>query len=370
MKANAPLLLRKSDDYAYAPITQHDSWLSVDPIVGCRMNCAYCYMQVAGWTGVRPELLSDIESVTQAMLAHRYFVPHETILSFGNHTDPLLPENDNHVLRFITLVDSHGLANPIALVTKRAIPDSFLDALCSLRHVRVIFCISLSGLAPTIERGVDPSDAINNFAKLHRAGQRTIHFWRPLVDQNTTTDVIERVLGVVAGKAAASVYVGLKITPSLKASYRRQMLSCPDDADYGEALSPAAEDRLRRIAADRCPDHPLYRHTSCAVSLVLGIPEYNATYLRPDICGTANCPTWKRRICSRRSWPSPYAIEDALRRIDYRGRSSIREGALVLDDAISQEAYTFLLHRLNIPLRALVGHDRNVWGSIFMGSAI
>src|SRR5262245_34696501 len=91
--SESPLLSRKSANYVYSPIAQHDSWLSVDPLVGCSMNCGYCYMQATGWTGVRPELVMSIPAIFEKLLAHPHFIPNETVLSFGNHTDPFLPQN-------------------------------------------------------------------------------------------------------------------------------------------------------------------------------------------------------------------------------------------------------------------------------------
>ena len=52
------LLQFLNPNYHYDPIAYHDSWISVDPIIGCQLNCQYCYMQMTNWTGVQPEIYS------------------------------------------------------------------------------------------------------------------------------------------------------------------------------------------------------------------------------------------------------------------------------------------------------------------------
>ncbi len=89
------LIERKSPDYSFTPIAYHDSWLSVDPIIGCTSACSYCYMRQTGWTGVRPEKVIEVGELIVKLLAseNKHFIPNETIISFGNHTDTFSPEN-------------------------------------------------------------------------------------------------------------------------------------------------------------------------------------------------------------------------------------------------------------------------------------
>ncbi len=366
------LLDIKNNDYVFRPVAYHDSWLSIDPIIGCRLNCQYCYMRSTNWTGVRPEYLYTVTEIVEMIIAHRYFLPHETVLCFGNQTDSFLPENVDYTLEFFEALEKRGLNNPVAVVTKKRIPSRFLDRIRQLKNVRPIFCLSYSGLPRELERGVNPQENRDNFKELSKLGLRVIHFWRPLIAENGSTQVIEQVLDFVAAHAMASVYIGLKLSPMLYKVYdQNQYLRLAEDLKLqcGDYLPDEIEARIRTLAAAKYPGYPLYKHTSCAISYVLSLPDYTATVYRESICKGSSCPEWKRRICEgARTIPTYQQVQAFLSRLGLENDFAISKLAIEISGEISQENYAFLLHRLNYPIKAQVTFSRNVWGSIFANS--
>ncbi|MBE2266925.1 MAG: radical SAM protein [Anaerolinea sp.] len=366
---NSSLLDSKDADYQYAPITYHDSWLSVDPIIGCRLNCQYCFMQSTGWTAVKPERLYTVAQIVDMLLAHRYFIPHETILVFGNQTDSFLPENVDYTLEFFKALEAKRLNNAVAVVTKKEIPDHFLDAAAAFASIRPIFCLSYSGLPASVEKGVNAQENRRNFERLSQRGLRVLHFWRPLTAENGRIEVLEQVLDLVSQHALASVYIGLKLNPSLQQAYDRSPLLYvpPELRDRrGDYIPDGVEARLRELAAAKYPAYPLYKHTSCAVSYALGIPDYNATIYRDPICKGSNCPAGKRLICeSARAVPNVEQVHLLLSRIGRTNEFTLTAEAVEIAGTLTQEDYAFLLHRLNFPIKVEVARTRNLWGSIF-----
>src|SRR4051812_23740868 len=160
--SSAGLLSRKDKHYSYAPVAYHDSWMTIDPIVGCSLSCEYCYMRATGWTGVEPETLYTIDEVIHLLLSHPLFVSGETVLSFGNQTDPFLPTNVDATWAFVKAVSDRRIGNPVCLVTKKAVPAWFLADGRKLQ-VPIIFCLSYSGLPAMVEKGVRPGDIRANF---------------------------------------------------------------------------------------------------------------------------------------------------------------------------------------------------------------
>ncbi len=367
------LLDTKNEHYVYEPIAYHDSWLSVDPIIGCRLDCQYCFMQSSHWTAVNPEHRYTVPEIIDILTTHQYFVPHETVLSFGNQTDSFLADNVDYTLRFFEALEQHELENPVVVVTKKRIPRSFSESVVQFKHLRPIFCLSYSGLPGSIERGVNPKENQDNFMMLSDLGLRVIHFWRPMIAINGSTEVLEKVLDFVARYSMASVYIGLKVNPQLTLDYaQNQYLRLPEELDVksGDYLPRGAEERLRTLAAEKHPDYPLYKHSSCAVSYALSIPDYNGTVYHDPICKGSNCPAWKRKICEdARDRPTSQKVQDLFSRLGLRQSFAITEHAVEISGEISQEEFAFLLHRLNYPLRANVRHTRNLWGSIFRSSA-
>src|SRR5262245_48858350 len=106
---NMNLLEIKNENYIYKPLAYHDSWLSVDPIIGCRLNCQYCYMQPTHWTAVKPEYLYTVSEIVEMLIKYHYFVPDQTVIGFGNHTDAFLPDNIDYTLNFFETMENRGL---------------------------------------------------------------------------------------------------------------------------------------------------------------------------------------------------------------------------------------------------------------------
>jgi len=366
---NSALLNMKTENYAYAPLAYHDSWLSVDPIIGCRIDCQYCFMQVTGWTGVRPERLFTVPEIVDALVSHRYFIPHQTVLAFGNQTDPFLAENIDYTSSFFDALEKRELRNPTVAVTKKRIPEDFLDMAGGLRHPRPVFFISHSGLPKTIERGVNPRENQDNLRNLSERGMCVVHYWRPLTTKNGTDQALTEVLDLVAPYANASVYIGLKVTPALSDVYNRNPdLRLPQEQQgrYGDYIPEGVEERLRMLAAAKHPDYPLFKHASCATSYVLRMPDYTATLYRDPICKGSNCPVRQRAICEgASSTPTRGRVQKLLAAVGKSSEFTITKDAVEIDAEVSQEDYAYLLHNLNYPIKASVIRTRNLWGSIY-----
>ncbi len=364
------LLDRLNPNYHYNPIAYHDSWISVDPIIGCQLNCQYCYMQMTNWTDVQPEVIYSVPQILKMLLEHKYFTPHQTVLSFANQTDPFLHKNIELTLQFLKILDLNKLKNPVVLVTKKYIPDYFIDQISYLRFVRPIFCLSYSGLPRNIEKGVNPDENRRNFRKLFDHNIRVVHFWRPLLRANGTLEALQEVMDYVVKYALASVYIGIKLNPYLILLYNRNpYLKIPQHVNeqYGDYIPEGIEERLRTLAKRKYPHYPLYMHASCAVSLALSIPDYNATIYRDPICKRSECPFWKRQICENaQSVPDSKKIRNLLARIFLNNKFEVTNEAVYISGNLNQEDYSFLLHQLNYPLIVKdLCYNRVLRGSIF-----
>ena len=277
-------------------------------------------------------------------------------------------------LQFFKILESHKLKNPVAVVTKKLIPDYFIDEIISLQYVRPIFCLSYSGLPKTIEKGVNPEENRKNFQMLSKHRLHVIHFWRPLLEINGTFEILQEVLDYVAQYAIASVYIGIKLNPHLMPLYNKSpYLKVPESLSeyYGDYIPEGVEERLRTLAEKKYPNYPLYMHTSCAVSLALSIPDYNGTIYRDPICKTSECPPWKRNICeSDQAIPSQEKVRDLLDRIGLNFNFKITNSAIYILGEVNQYDYNFLLNQLNYPLIVRnVRYNRVLRGSIFRRDA-
>jgi DNA repair photolyase len=365
-------LWRESGSYIYDLVAYHDSWISLDPIIGCSYDCKYCVLQLPRWTGKRPQRLFSPQEAVLRLIAHRYFVENRTVISVGNRTDPFLKSNVDLTLQVLHEFKSRGLRNPICLVTKSPIPEGAIRDIARLRFPRVIIFLSYSGLGHDLEVGVNHDALRRNFRQLSERGIPCVHFWRPILPTNSSEGQIRKMLGFVSEYASSSVVGGLKYCPELRELYKAEpALRIPDNAGlppYGEWLAAGIERSLQNVLKDNFATYPIYRHTSCAVSKVLGIPDYNATVYRPDVCRASNCPEKQRKVCREGSRaPSEVEVSSWMNRLHLNLSFSLEENKLVVRNPISQEDYIFLLHNINFPIEARVVFTNVLHGSIFKG---
>ena len=83
-------------------IEMHDTWLTVNSIVGCTNGCKYCFLQATGDNKARPRIKADAAKAISCLFSSKYYTTSIPICLLPN-TDPFL--NDAHKL---TVIDDFG----------------------------------------------------------------------------------------------------------------------------------------------------------------------------------------------------------------------------------------------------------------------
>jgi len=364
------LLGRLNDSFSYEPIQYHDSWLSIDPVIGCKLNCQYCYLRTVNWTGVKPQRVASIDEIIQMLHASRYFIPHKTPLSIGNATDSFLVENIEITRGIIRDLENRGYTNTVTLVTKRHIPLDVLTEFQALKYIRPVFFLSYSGLPASVEKGVNPEDNRQNFIALSEYRLPVLHYWRPLVSINGTSEKIEEMLDFVSKYARASIYFGLKSNPALyKLFSANEYLRLPAEYEgkHAEYLLPEIEHRIHALAETKYPDYPLYRHSSCAISYLFGNPDYTITFHNKRICQICSrCPSSQRGICKKADKiPTEADVRLTLHQLGKDLPFRIMTEQVEIDGEITQQDLSYMIHRLNFPIKVGVIYTRMWHGRMF-----
>lgn len=320
-------------------IAQHESWISVDPIVGCPSACAYCYLHPLGLTHARPEQVASPAQVYDALLAHpllrkseisevraRNAVP----IAIGNYTDMgLTPRNRAYL---IELLEEHARRCPdvpVVVTTKSVLERDYLRRLNSLGP-RLIFFISLSFLGREFEAGTHRwEDRLENFTRIaEQPNLRAVHYWRPVTSLSLPNPAAaEHQLKLVRDAGAqVSVVTGLAFGEKLGHIFSTD----PDNPlrDYFNAhlhTSRSApniifEDELREaiVSAARKVDYPIYFHASCAVAFWQAQAECSGTFrkrLAPAKCLPATCPPAQRAHCNALAARAPAPSAEVLARV-------------------------------------------------------
>jgi DNA repair photolyase len=327
------------------------SGLSLNHIQGCPLDCAYCIRHTYGlWDKRVPEALMTDALAVEELVSHRYFQPHVTpVQVFNRATDPFLPAVRPHTFAVLENLDVRGLRNHVLVITRHQMKPGDIDRLNALRHLKVTLLFTYSGIDdPRIEPY--PSSVAADSLRLTSAPEqrryRTILYWRPLVPGlNDSCEHLDRAYAL-ARHADATVFTGLFYRDEIAAYYRASGLPEPYGKTARRKIVP--ETLERRVLAAFDASTPLFRKTSCAVSFVHGLPDYNGHTGIAEICDI--CPVTQLDLCRKaHRIPTIEQLHKAASAIP-EGRSlvvvDVSDRAAIVSGLDSEQPRYYLQHAL------------------------
>jgi len=297
-----------------------------------------------------------------------------TPIAIGNETDMLHQLNVDYLINLLAEINTSQIDNPIVLITKAPLSHRILERLRAISCIRLVFFLSYSGLDQRFEPNFNQEQLRANFSLAKAYDFPVIHYWRPLLPDNSRLDAVRDMLSFVSSVADATVFIGLKIHPALTPIITESSIAVPSHLmDHaGEWVETDTIDQIYREALRLCPDYPLYRHASCALASVLGQPNHTATVYRDDVCLPSHCRSAQRAICkAARRIPSGVEIANVLSVIGAGIGFERKSDRILIKGEVTQEEFAFLLHNLNCPLEATTVKMQNLYhGDIYKGQNI
>jgi DNA repair photolyase len=329
------------------------SGLSLNHIQGCPLDCAYCIRHTYGlWDQRQPRaLMTDAEAVEQ-LVSHRYFVPHVTPLQlFNRATDPFLPQVKSHTFAVLENLDGRGLRNHLLVITRCRVSDSDCQRLAATRHIRLTLLFTYSGIDdPRIEPYPSKvaAESLRVASRLAPRPYRTVLYWRPLVPGvNDSAGHLARAVKL-SGAADATVFTGLFFRDEIAAYYQANGLPSPYESTARRKIMPETLERRVVAAFGDLGGGPLFRKTSCAVSYVHGLADYNGHVGIRELCDI--CPVQQLRICqAAHRIPTARQLEQAASGLPEARELQVMDisnRAAVVSGLASEQPRYFLQHAL------------------------
>ena len=330
------------------------SGLSLNHIVGCPLDCAYCVRHLFdNFDMKRPHLVLDDEAAVDALTGHHAFRAHTTPIQLLNRaTDPFLPIVKEHTHRTLQLLDDRGLTNLVLVITRWRVNDHDVARLEELRNLRLTVLVTWSGISDVRIEPVDSDVAVASLTALANGCRRTkrILYWRPVVaglnDGNEYISQARR----LAKLADATVFTGLFHREAIRAYLRSSgVADLYDDVPRRKIMPRDVEKRI----LVQFGDAPLFRKTSCGVAYAHGIPDYNGHFGIHHICDI--CPAKQVQTCK-----TSYRVPDRTEVVELAPTAGIptehlevHDGHIVVDGSTEQQRY-FMQHTLGFQV-----HDRS-----------
>lgn len=286
---------------AESPIELTTSWLAVNLFHGCSFGCTYCFRY--RWHPERdPTQTVTVEDALPVLLNHPSFVPHLTPVTANvSSTDPMHPRVRSSTLALARQLDARGYRNPFGIVTKGFLSAEDAEELQGLKFLRPIVLASYSAMPARIEP-IPLSRRLATMRNAVSAGLPLIISYKPIVPGwNDDEEQMREVMRAARDHGASAIIMGgLRLDEAIARAITDAGDELPFDVPdvWGEkALPLEVRERILRVHSEVSPLIPLYDHTSCAVSLVMEMTNYNALRLRdPEAC-SASCPARQLARC-------------------------------------------------------------------------
>ncbi|MQM28202.1 radical SAM family protein [Glycomyces albidus] len=302
-------------------VAEHDTWISLDPVIGCPADCAYCYLGPLRLKARRPMQRVDTASAGGLLRAYLYGRRSELIdpdtdttpICLGNYTDMLMTRDNRRALLGI-LAEITSILSPrlLVLITKSALDKETVNAIDGFGWpVLWFFSQSFAFLKQgrlELGRVADFDTTIGNAELVTTTtNQRAAHFWRPFVRELIPPlaerhRIVERLKG---SGMQCSVVLGMARGPGTPAEDRRLHEAMPSafesDPVGSEVIDREAWREISTVA--RRAGYPMYRHSSCAIALAQSRPEQLGTWggvAASERCLPCQCPSVQRRRCGSR----------------------------------------------------------------------
>lgn len=313
-EAEAPRIDISDDNVAL--ISEHDTWISIDPLVGCPACCAYCFVKPRQ-RGVRePSIRRSPREMVHELrdyLAERNrgwqaATGPNTPVCIGNYTDMLMSEQGRkYLLEYVELHAWHLPEFPLCVATKAVVDSNFLDELDAVGYPVLLFLsqsfMKQRGFAEIEPRGTctdeQTVEAVRSAAKTRNI--RPLHFWRPITPETVPSASVARDLIKPLKDAGclASVAVGFKCKSGVPRKLKKVVGGDVKSGFRGEHFPEEFAETV--FSASHELQYPVFRNTSCAVAFALERQESLGSWgngqrrLRCDPC---YCPDEQKRRCN------------------------------------------------------------------------
>lgn len=281
-------------------IEMHTSWLAINSVIGCPNGCKYCLLQSNSNNKTKPKELVTPKEAVEQLLKSKYYDPKIPVCLLPSTDAFVTPSNIEYLLDLINEIEKRNVPNDLIIITKCEITDDVIEKAKKIKEKgqNIVFYISYSGLGLDIEPAISEEVLKNNFRKLKDNDLDVIHYYRPLMPQNSSTEKIEEILNFVSQYTDISVTTGLALIKSFidKIDCWEEAISDKNSSLKANCVWP--EEAWEYFGDDYSHSQQTFQTNTCALNTKLNrtSPQYYGTY---DCEHYNHCSSQQRLKCAK-----------------------------------------------------------------------
>lgn len=325
------------------------SSISISAYSGCTINCKYCILSTYRKNNHIEKIINE-EDLCNNLFASKYFVVNKTVISVNNVSDPFL--NDilkQSTYKILDILEEKNIKNPILLITKSYLKNLDLEYLNS-KKLNICILYTFSGLSEKYENRSLMLQT-KTMKLLSKCNKNIICYWRPVIEGiNSTPEIINKTAELTCKYFNYFVISGIRINSHIKNVFESDNITVDifPNSEHKVIKEETFNNILLSIKKNN-PNAKVYRKTSCVISALFNIPDYNAHYdLKKNMC--FNCTN--KFICDNTNKPSLSDLKKIFFSINCNNKFSVKENIIEYDGELSQEDCSYILHNSGYRIKA------------------
>ncbi len=326
-----------------------NSYYSLNSYIGCTTNCAYCFLAPLGIVPARPvKAISESALVAEA-LADPLFERGRTVLSLNNRTDPFLNgEVKESTFRLLDAIAEAQLKNPVTITTKGLLTAADCARLDCYDSLVLILIVTYNGIPLPLQ----PIDHTVQEATIRHAAAcrhvRLVHQCRPILPGvNDDERTLRCVFDYASRYCEATIYQGVRVNPFIRKRLRERRYDYKGRMSAQKIKSRTVDATFQQFRQEH-PSYPIFDHTSCCLSYLLGQADYNVCYAVVDC--PASCPNYT--LCHDAAPLPPADVAARLARIGIPDGWTLTDGSLHVPAPLTDAQRSYIHHILHLPCDA------------------
>ena len=328
------------------------SYYSINSYIGCTINCGYCFLAPIKIVPMIPIKVIEEEELIKEMLNDIYFEKDKTVLSLNNRTDPFISkEVKESTFKLLDIMEKIGLKNIVTITSKGLLTEEDAKRLDNYKNIRITIIVTYNGIPLNIQpiSQVNQETTMKNVSKCQNVN--LLHQFRPIIPGVNDDEVtIRRIVGYAKQYCNATVYQGIRVNEYIKE--RLEERNYTYDGNIGDSHKQKSEntDLIFKQLSEEDLNYHIFDHTSCALSTLYGMSDYNLHYTKKD-CSQL-CENYK--LCHSNNYEIPNDLANILNKIGVDSDYELKDRLLMICGMLSDEQKSYIKHILNINVKAKV----------------
>lgn len=324
------------------------SSISVSTYVGCTNGCKYCIIGNIKRELRKIEKIQEESEAVENLFKYKYWVRNKSVISINNRTDPFInQEVSDSTLKILKILEKNSINNIIILITRMCIDSKVLKEIDEL-SLNIILFYSYSGLESPIESFSEnyrkkSIEIISRYWVKHKK----VHYIRPIIPGcNDYKKNIEHMLLISKRYFDACVISGIRLTNEISRNLVDNIVNkdiiCDIPYSNHKYLSNDVIRGAREVAQD-IKYNMLFFNTSCVISCLSQIPDYNCSFQNYKC--SKSCPNYN--LCERYFLSINY--EKKINDLERMGISSVWSNKkLKICREVQQDELSYYTHLLGV----------------------